>query len=109
MTPFEAIRVFDPAPDHRLLDDVLQAAKRLYPQLAEVKLVERWGGMIDVMPDEIPVIGPVERLPGLLLATGLSGHGFGLGPGVGHLVAQIAAGRETLVDPEPFSYQRFAQ
>lgn len=107
VTPFEAIRVFDPAPDHRLLDDVLQAAKRLYPQLAEVKAVERWGGMIDVMPDEIPVIGPAGSLPGLVIATGLSGHGFGLGPGVGKLAAQLATGRPTLVDPAPFRYDRF--
>ncbi len=106
-SPFEAVRIFDPAPDHQLLDSVLQAAKTLYPQLADVRPVERWGGMIDVMPDEIPVIGPVAKLPGLIMATGLSGHGFGLGPGVGHLAAQLATGRAPLVDPAPFRYERF--
>ena len=108
-SPFEALRVFDPAPDHQLLDTVLQSAKALFPQLADAQPAERWGGMIDVMPDEIPVIGPVDRLPGLVLATGLSGHGFGLGPGVGYLAAQFATGREPLVDTEPFRYERFAR
>ena len=59
------------------------------------------------VPDEIPVIGPAPSLPGLVIATGLSGHGFGLGPGVGKLAAQLATGRPTLVDPAPFRYDRF--
>jgi glycine/D-amino acid oxidase-like deaminating enzyme len=61
--------------------------------------------MIDVPPDELPVIG--EAAPGLVLATGLSGHGFGLGPGVGLLAAQIATGAEPVVDPAPFAPARF--
>ena len=109
VTPFEALRVFDPAPDHELLDRVMGSARTIFPQLAEAQPVERWGGMIDVMPDEIPVIGAVGKLPGLVLATGLSGHGFGLGPGVGHLAAQLASGRDPVVDPRAFRYERFAQ
>jgi glycine/D-amino acid oxidase-like deaminating enzyme len=63
--------------------------------------------MIDVMPDAIPVISPVEHLPGFLIATGFSGHGFGIGPGAGKLVADMVAGDPTLVDPAPFSLSRF--
>jgi glycine/D-amino acid oxidase-like deaminating enzyme len=64
--------------------------------------------MIDVTPDEIPVIGPIDGMPGLVIATGLSGHGFGIGPGVGYLAAQLAVGREPIVDPDPFRYDRFS-
>jgi len=106
-TPFEIARVMEPEPDKRLLAEVLKTAKTLYPQLAEANLVEAWAGMIDVMPDEIPVIGPVAEVPGLVLATGLSGHGFGLGPGVGKLAAQIATEARTLVDPLVFAKARF--
>ncbi len=108
-TPFEAVRMMDPEPDKLLLEKVLAAAKGLYPQLAEAQMVESWAGMIDVMPDEIPVIGPVTGAPGLVLATGLSGHGFGLGPGVGKLAAEIATGAATLTDPAPFAKARFDQ
>ena len=58
--------------------------------------------MIDVMPDAIPVISPVDALPGFFIATGFSGHGFGIGPGAGRLVADMVAGDPTLVDPAPF-------
>ena len=50
MSPFETVRVMDPAPDHKLLDDIMRAAAELYPQLADAKPAERWGGMIDALP-----------------------------------------------------------
>jgi glycine/D-amino acid oxidase-like deaminating enzyme len=106
-SPFEAMRVMDPEPDAKLLDDVLASARELYPQLAGARAVETWAGMIDVMPDETPVIDHVAAAPGLVLATGLSGHGFGLGPGVGALAAQLATGERTIVDPSGFALSRF--
>ena len=107
LSPFEQVRVFDPAPDAKLLDDVLNAAKDLFPQLRQVKPLARWGGMIDVTPDELPVCDHIDRMPGLVLATGLSGHGFGLGPGIGYLAAQMASERQPCVDTTAFRYDRF--
>lgn len=106
-SPFEQMRVMDPAPDARLLDDILASARKVMPAFEHAAVAERWAGMIDVMPDEVPVIDRVPSLPGLTLATGFSGHGFGLGPGAGLLAAQIASGRETAVSPEPFRLARF--
>ena len=63
--------------------------------------------VIDVSPDEVPLVGPVAGAEGMILASGLSGHGFGLGPGVGLLAAQMATGRETVVDPAAFRLERF--
>ena len=102
-SPMEVVRVMDPAPDERLLADVMEGARRTYPALAEARPVASWAGMIDVTPDELPVIGEAPGLLGLTLATGLSGHGFGLGPGAGLLAAQIATGERPVVDPAPFS------
>ncbi len=108
-TPFERTRVLDPAPDHALLDQVMAAAGELFPQLEGVRPVERWAGMIDVTPDEIPVLGPVDELPGLLIATGFSGHGFGIGPAAGYLTAQLLTGQTPLVDLHPFRFGRFRE
>ena len=108
ITPFEKERVLDPEPDHALLDDVLASAKHLHPQLADVRPVERWAGMIEATPDEIPVLGPVDAIPGLLIATGFSGHGFGFGPAAGHAMAALAQGQEPLFDLHDFRLSRFA-
>jgi len=108
-TPFERTRVLDSSPDHAVLDQVMRDAANLFPQLRGVRPVERWAGMIDVTPDEIPVLGPVDGIPGLLVATGFSGHGFGIGPAAGYLMAQLATGRAPSVDLHPFRFARFQQ
>ncbi|MBV9569538.1 MAG: FAD-binding oxidoreductase, partial [Hyphomicrobiales bacterium] len=53
------------------------------------------------------VISPVESLPGLTIATGFSGHGFGIGPGAGKLASELATGEPPCVDPTPFRLERF--
>jgi glycine/D-amino acid oxidase-like deaminating enzyme len=108
-TPFEHTRVLDPAPDHEVLDRVMRDAAELFPQLREVRPVERWAGMIDVTPDEIPVLGPVEGFPGLFVATGFSGHGFGTGPAAGYVIAQLVAGETPVVELHPFRFSRFRE
>ena len=108
-SPMEQARMLDPAPDAKMSAALLRAAQRAYPQLREARAVEDWGGMIDVTPDEVPLIGPVAGLDGLTLATGLSGHGFGFGPGAGLLAAQLAIGRAPAADPAPFAPDRFTR
>ena len=107
VSPFEACRILDPAPDDRVLDQAMAALTQAFPILAGIKVAQRWGGMIDVTPDAVPAIGPVEELPGLYIATGFSGHGFGIGPGAGRLAADLVAGDAPIVDPEPFRFTRF--
>lgn len=109
VTPFEEVRVMDPAPDARLLRDVLASAKTLHPRLDGVEIAETWGGLIDVLPDEIPVVDEPAGWSGLVIATGLSGHGFGIGPGVARLVVQRIEGEAPLVDTKPFAYTRFGR
>ena len=52
------------------------------------------------------MIDAVATLPGFFMATGFSGHGFGLGPAAGHLAADLVTGATPIVDPTPFRYQR---
>ena len=108
-TPFEQHRVLDPTPDNRLLDEVWHAAQDLYPQLKAGQVVERWAGMIDVTPDEIPALGPVPAMAGLYVATGFSGHGFGIGPGAGYCLAQTILGKTPDCDLHPLRPARFAE
>ncbi|MBL8908407.1 MAG: FAD-binding oxidoreductase, partial [Rhizobiales bacterium] len=49
------------------------------------------------------------QVPGLYVATGLSGHGFGLGPGVGRLAADLVTGQGPVVDASGFRLDRFAR
>ena len=106
VTPFEKIRVLDPEPLDWVLEDCLKALQQDHPEFRGVKIVNKWAGLIDVTPDAVPVISPVEQIPGFYLATGFSGHGFGIGPGAGKLMADMVTGRTPVVDPAPFVYKR---
>ncbi|MFK7891312.1 MAG: NAD(P)/FAD-dependent oxidoreductase [Granulosicoccus sp.] len=106
-SPFEWIRTMNPTPDAQLLDSVMERARDIYPQLSQSRIAESWAGMIDVMPDEVCTVGELPELPGLVLATGLSGHGFGLGPGVGMLAAQLVTNGDSIVESSNLSPTRF--
>ena len=107
VSPFEQVRVLDPEPVRDILDDAERHLKDYYPVFAPMKIAERWAGCIDAVPDAVPVISKVEQLEGFHLCTGFSGHGFGLGPGAGKLMAEIVTGETPCVDPSPFRYSRF--
>ena len=108
-TPFEAVRVLDPPPREGALREALAALPRAFPAFAGIEVAQSWGGLIDVTPDAVPVIDRVDTLPGFFLATGFSGHGFGIGPGAGRLMAELVAGDAPVVDPAPFRFARFAR
>ncbi len=106
-SPFEAMRILNPAPNLAALGRVQDAFGRAFPGLGRPKLRSAWAGMIDTMPDIVPVIDHVAAIPGLIIATGLSGHGFGIGPGLGRVVADLVMGRDTGHDLARFRLSRF--
>lgn len=107
-SPFERLRILDPRPHGPTLARLAAAFGTLFPALGPVRLAAAWGGMIDTLPDVVPAIDHVAALPGLVLATGMSGHGFGIGPGVGRVVADLVAGDPSGHDLARFRLARFA-
>lgn len=109
ISPFERVRVLDPVPVERFNQNGLMNVIKAFPGFAEARIQQSWSGLIDVTPDAVPVIGPVESVPGFFLASGFSGHGFGIGPGAGRLMAELVTGVVPCVDPQPFALERFSK
>ncbi|MEA2739953.1 MAG: hypothetical protein QOH05_3260 [Acetobacteraceae bacterium] len=107
-SPFEAVRVLDPPPHRRILEQARAYVTKAFPVFHSMRVAESWGGMIDVTPDGLPVISGVDALPGFFIATGFTGHGFGIAPGAGRLMAELVMGETPVVDPAPFRFNRFA-
>jgi glycine/D-amino acid oxidase-like deaminating enzyme len=63
--------------------------------------------MIEASPDVLPIISRVDGLAGFFIATGFSGHGFGIGPGAGKLVADMVSGTADPVELSAFRLGRF--
>jgi glycine/D-amino acid oxidase-like deaminating enzyme len=101
------MRVLDPEPSQSLLREAKTNLCQAFPAFKDMKIAQSWAGLIDVTPDAVPVISPVAAVPGFFIASGFSGHGFGIGPGAGRLMADLVAGDTPVVDPHPFRYERF--
>lgn len=84
----------------RLRDDSVEGnlavARLVYPSLARLPLDRAWAGIEAFTPDELPLLGPVAGIAGLLVAAGFSGHGFALAPAIGEVLARLALGQPAL-------------
>ena len=106
-SPFEKTRVLNPPPSQRTVRQIRKNLNEVYPALEQTAIVETWAGIIETTPDVVPVICSEESLPGFFIATGLSGHGFGLGPGAGKAAAGMVTGKDSGIDITPFRLSRF--
>jgi len=83
-----------------ILDDSVRGslgvARAVYPPLAARSVSRSWAGIEAFTEDDLPVLGPVPGLDGLLVAAGFSGHGFALVPAVGDVLARLALGLDPL-------------
>jgi glycine/D-amino acid oxidase-like deaminating enzyme len=64
--------------------------------------------MIDVSPDAVPYICAAPSPEGLFMGTGMSGHGFGIGPAVGKILSDLLGGRTPGHDLSRFRFDRFS-
>ncbi len=106
-SPFEQTRVLNPAASPSVLKGIRKNLDSIFPQLASTPIVESWAGMIEASPDIVPIIDAVDQLPGLHIATGFSGHGFGIGPGAGKTAAAMLTGTDCGIDISPLRLERF--
>lgn len=106
-SPFERMRVLNPAPSPARLSSIRSNFARLFPRLKTIRLKTSWAGMIDAMPDVVPIIDRVAAISGCYVATGMSGHGFGIGPGVGRVMADMIMGSALGHDLSRFRLARF--
>ena len=106
-SPFERERILNTAPEPRVLGQMRDALRACFPEIADAPFVESWGGMIETSPDVLPIISGVEGLEGFFVATGFSGHGFGIGPGAGKLIADMVRGTADPVELSAFRLGRF--
>lgn len=77
------------------------AAKRLIeimPKLKNIRVRRTWRGLYPMTPDGLPIIGFSNQVQNYILAVGMCGQGFMLGPAVGELVSRLITGQSTSQD-----------
>mgnify|MGYP003525593801 CR=1 FL=1 len=107
-SPFEQMRVLNPAPNLGAVNRMQDFFASAFPALGRPKIKLAWAGMIDSMPDVVPVIDHAPSIKGVIIATGMSGHGFGIGPAFGRIVADLVLGKPPVHDMARFRFSRFS-
>ena len=99
----------EPRPTIGRVRDGLLRLRDAVPALGRIRLEHAWAGLIDSTPDALPVIDRLADPAGLVVATGFSGHGFGVAPAIAEAVADLAAGATARHPLRPFRHARFAE
>lgn len=112
ITPSPNIWGFDVRETSAFLPMVARRMVGLMPKLKNLRVRRTWRGLYPMTPDGFPIVGWSEEVAGYLLAVGLCGQGFMLGPGLGELLARMVQNnlepedREVLEHLSP--YREFA-
>ena len=86
---------------------VVSEVEEKLPRLRDVRITRYWAGVIDMSPDGLPILDGATGVDGLVVVTGLSGHGLALGPAIGRIAAELATDGRTTRAIEAFSLRRF--
>jgi sarcosine oxidase subunit beta len=89
-----------------VMQHVVSATAEMFPTLGRLRLLRQWAGIVDVVADSSPIIGPTP-VPGLSINCGWGTGGFKAIPVGGWTLAhQLATGRNHEL-AEPFQLERF--
>ena len=101
-------RTLDPTPSAATKKLIRELIDDRLPILKQTRIVEYWSGLIDALPDVVPVMDQAGNLPGLWITTGFSGHGFGIGPAAGKIMSELIQNNRVEHDLKRFRLTRFS-
>jgi len=101
-------RILNPVPTAKTVARIKARLADRVPAFKDIELVEAWSGMIDALPDVVPVLDKADTVGGLWISTGFSGHGFGIGPAAGKIMANLIQNKSVEYDLSRFRLNRFS-
>jgi len=104
ITPSPSIWGFDTRETSKFLPMVSKRMIEVMPRLKNIRVRRTWRGAYPMTPDGFPIIGWSKSVDGYLLATGMCGQGFMLGPGLGELLERLVCDHLTEKDKEILPY-----
>jgi sarcosine oxidase, subunit beta len=89
-----------------VLQSVVAATLAMFPSFSRLRLLRQWAGIVDVVHDSSPIIGPTP-VPELYINCGWGTGGFKAIPAGGWLLAHVLATGANHELAEPFQLERF--
>lgn len=100
ITPNPNIWGFQSSSTSQFLPIAANRLIKLFPHLKSLKIRRTWRGLYPMTPDGFPIVGQVKEKPGFVLAVGMCGQGFMLGPGLGKLLTRLIKDELTALDQQ---------
>ncbi|HPW18583.1 MAG TPA: FAD-binding oxidoreductase [Candidatus Aminicenantes bacterium] len=104
ITPSPSVWGMDTRETSAFLPMVANRMVGIMPRLRNLRVRRTWRGLYPMTPDGFPIVGWDRALEGHLLAVGMCGQGFMLGPGLGELMCRMVLGKAGEQDQETLSY-----
>jgi sarcosine oxidase, subunit beta len=89
-----------------VMQSVLAGTLAMFPSFSRLRLMRQWAGIVDVVHDSSPIIGPTP-VPGLFINCGWGTGGFKAIPAGGWTLAHVLATAKNHELAEPFQLERF--
>ena len=101
---------YDTSVDMEVVRCIARRALRFFPAIGDFHTIRFYCGLRPWTPDHLPIVSPVEDLPGFYIAAGHEGDGISLAAVTGKLMAEMICGQsETMISTEPLRFDRFGK
>ena len=89
------------------LNEIIIQTSKIMPLLRDLKMIRAFAGLRPYTPDGLPILGPVEKIQGFIMAAGHEGDGIALSPITGELIAQLIVDNRSDIPLDDFRLNRF--
>lgn len=89
ITPNPSIWGLEKRETSTFLPMVAHRMVNLIPRLQNLRVRRTWRNVYPMTPDGFPLVGWAREVKGLLLAAGMCGQGYMIGPGLGEILAHM--------------------
>lgn len=93
--------------DQEVIRLIAERAIRFFPVLEQIPLLRTYAGLRPWTPDHLPIVSPVDEIPGFYIAAGHEGDGISLAAATGKTISEMLSGAATCIPVEPLRYDRF--
>jgi sarcosine oxidase subunit beta len=104
ITPSPSLWGFDTRETSSFLPQAASRMVAIMPRLKNLRVRRTWRGLYPMTPDGAPLVGWAREVEGFLLAVGMCGQGFMIGPGLGEMLAHLIKGNLSSKDREILDY-----
>lgn len=99
---------YDKRVDYNVVRNMANRALRFFPAMNDFNMIRTYTGFRPFTEDHLPIVSPVEEVPGLYIAAGHEGDGISMATVTGKLIEELIQGKEdTVIPTEPLRFSRF--